>query len=314
LDENDVKNLIVFIKGEMEVISSKYLIAYSKIFTTHQHTHATTEVATEELYFLYAAEADLIVMNAIGITDISINNQPVVSGLLQIIIHGTVIRSNRFKTIYFSEIHKHFVQYVSKELYRISVDNVVYKFEDGSTGIQPFSLVVESGTLMGIIGNSGAGKSTLLGILNGTYKPSAGSVLINEEDIHSNKQLLEQIGFIPQDDLLISELTVFENLYYSARLSIGNMTDDQLRVSINKTLNSLGLYEIRNIKVGDALNKFISGGQRKRLNIALELIREPKILLVDEPTSGLSSNDAGNIMDLLREIADRGSIVMVVIH
>ncbi len=314
LDETDVKNLIALIKGETDNISTKHLITYSKIFTSLHHTHLVAEISPEELFFLYAAEADLIVMKAVGINDISINNQPVVSGLSQIIIHGAVIRSNRFKTIYFSEVHKHFVQHETKEHYRITVDNVLYKFDDGSTGIQPFSLDVESGTLMGIMGNSGAGKSTLLGILNGSYLPASGRVLINGEDIHSNKQLLEQIGFIPQDDLLISELTVFENLYYSARLSIGKLNDDQLRVRINKTLNSLGLYDIRNIKVGDALNKYISGGQRKRLNIALELIREPKILLVDEPTSGLSSNDAENIMDLLREIADKGSIVMVVIH
>ncbi len=314
LNETDVKHMLLFIRDVFDAIASQYLLAYGKHFTSMFHTHEIEQNSNEELYFLFAAEADLLVMKAVGLSDVSINNQPVPDRMSQIIIHGAVIRTARYKTIYFSEIHKYFVGNEIKEQFSIVADEAKYCFEDGTIGLHPFSLKAESGTLTGVIGNSGAGKSTLLGILNGSLKPACGRVLINGKDVHGNDQVLEQIGYIPQDDLLIAELTVFENLYYSARLSLGNLSDDQLRVHINKTLNALGLYEIRNFKVGDALNKYISGGQRKRLNIALELIREPKILLIDEPTSGLSSNDAENIMDLMREIADHGSVVIVVIH
>src|SRR6056297_2995690 len=117
-----------------------------------------------------------------------------------------------------------------------------------------------------------------------------------------------------QDDLLISELTVYQNLYYNAKLCFKDKTEDEIDGLVSKTLTSLGLYERKNLKVGSPLNKTISGGQRKRLNIALELIREPSILFVDEPTSGLSSRDSENVMDLLRELALKGKLIFVVIH
>ena len=119
---------------------------------------------------------------------------------------------------------------------------------------------------------------------------------------------------IPQDDLLIEELTVFQNLYYSAKLCFKDKSEEELEKLVDKTLQSLGLLERKNLRVGSPLNKMISGGQRKRLNIALELIREPSILFVDEPTSGLSSRDSENVMDLLRELTLKGKLIFVVIH
>src|SRR3972149_6379482 len=119
---------------------------------------------------------------------------------------------------------------------------------------------------------------------------------------------------IPQDDLLIEELTVFQNLFYNAKLCFDNLTDFEITERVNAVLSDLGLFEARNLKVGSPLEKTISGGQRKRLNIALELIREPSVLFVDEPTSGLSSRDSENIMDLLKELARKGKLLFVVIH
>nr|HPM18927.1 ABC transporter permease [Bacteroidales bacterium] len=121
-------------------------------------------------------------------------------------------------------------------------------------------------------------------------------------------------GYVSQDDLLIEELTVFENLYYNARLCFGNLSETEIEERVDGVLKSLGLHEIRNMKVGSPLNKKISGGQRKRLNISLELIREPAILFLDEPTSGLSSRDSENILDLLKELSRKGKLLFVVIH
>ncbi|MCK4701392.1 MAG: ABC transporter permease, partial [Bacteroidales bacterium] len=101
---------------------------------------------------------------------------------------------------------------------------------------------------------------------------------------------------------------------YNAKLCFGNYTEEEIIETVNKVLKNLGLFEIRNMKVGSPLNKKISGGQRKRLNIALELIREPSVLFLDEPTSGLSSRDSENILDLLKELALKGKLVFVVIH
>src|ERR1019366_3079257 len=119
---------------------------------------------------------------------------------------------------------------------------------------------------------------------------------------------------VSQDDLLIEELTVFQNLFYNAKLCFGNKSDKEISEMVVDVLTNLGLIAIRDLKVGSPLEKTISGGQRKRLNIALELIREPSVLFVDEPTSGLSSRDSENIMDLLKELTLKGKLVFVVIH
>src|SRR5205085_11082267 len=146
-------------------------------------------------------------------------------------------------------------------------------------------------------------------------KPSSGNIFINGESLFDKKDLYESmIGNIPQDDLLIEELTVYENLYYNTKLCFGNSDDIEIRRRVDNVIDSLGLNEIKNLRVGSILNKTISGGQRKRLNIGLELVREPSILFVDEPTSGLSSRDAENVMDLLKQLALSGKLVFVVIH
>jgi ABC-type multidrug transport system ATPase subunit len=152
-------------------------------------------------------------------------------------------------------------------------------------------------------------------VLNGSSPPTSGQVLINGVDIFAERDRIEgTIGHVSQDDLLIEELSVYQNLYYNAKLCFDNYNEEQIVDAVNRTLENLGLYEIRNIQVGSPLNKKISGGQRKRLNIALELIREPAVLFLDEPTSGLSSRDSENIMDLLKELALKGALVFVVIH
>jgi len=139
--------------------------------------------------------------------------------------------------------------------------------------------------------------------------------LINGVNIHDEGDRVRGlIGYVSQDDLLIEELSVFENLYYNAKLCFGNLTDSEISSKVENVLHSLGLYEIRDMKVGTPLNKKISGGQRKRLNISLELIREPAILFLDEPTSGLSSLDSENILDLLNDLKLKGKLIFVVIH
>ena len=114
--------------------------------------------------------------------------------------------------------------------------------------------------------------------------------------------------------MLMEDLTVFENLYYAACLCFSDLTRKEITSRVIKMLKSLGLYEKRDLKVGSVLKKVISGGQRKRLNIALELIREPSILFLDEPTSGLSSRDSENVMDLLRELTLKSKLIFTVVH
>jgi len=229
---------------------------------------------------------------------------------------GSSIRGYKITPIYYWDVTMQFL----KEEFRGSrvvyeVNNLEYRFKSGTVGIHHMSFKEESGRMVGIMGASGAGKSTLLNVLNGSCDPFDGEVLINGISIHKEKEKIEGlIGFVSQDDLLIEELTVFENLYYNAKLCFDNLTEAEIVTRVDGVLKNLGLYEIRNIQVGSPLNKKISGGQRKRLNISLELIREPAIMFLDEPTSGLSSRDSENIIDLLKELARKGKLLFVVIH
>ncbi|MFT3739592.1 MAG: ATP-binding cassette domain-containing protein [Breznakibacter sp.] len=158
-------------------------------------------------------------------------------------------------------------------------------------------------------------KTTLVNVLCGIDAPSRGNVTINGIDIHKNPRDVEGlIGYVSQDDLLIEDLTVYQNLFYNAKLCFDNFSEAEIKNKVLKLMDSLGLHEIRDMKVGSPLNKNISGGQRKRLNIALELIREPSVLFLDEPTSGLSSRDSENIVDLLKELSAKGKLVFAVIH
>ncbi|MBP1666937.1 MAG: transporter ATP-binding/permease protein, partial [Bacteroidetes bacterium] len=228
---------------------------------------------------------------------------------------GTSIRNHNIKPLYFSDIVSVFKEDLEHTKIVFEADEIAYKFKSGATGLQKMSFREESGRMIGIMGSSGAGKSTMLNILNGSAKPSEGRVMINGIDIYEDRVKAKGlIGHVSQDDLLMEELTVYQNLYYNTKLCFDHYSEEQITQIVQNLLSNLGLFEIKDIQVGTPLNKMISGGQRKRLNIALELIREPAILFLDEPTSGLSSKDSANIMDLLKDLTLKGKLVFVVIH
>ena len=260
-------------------------------------------------------DAETYFIKYLGITTLYLNSQLLKSRKVDIFPTGSTIRGDKIETIYYSDIVGKFLTDDSRPQITFTADHLFYHFRSGRAGLQNVNIAEHGGKLIGLMGASGSGKSTLLNVLNGTEKPSSGRVLINGIDVHQNPEKVRGIiGYIPQDDLLIEDLTVFENLYYAARLCFGYYTKEETITLVEQTLLSLGLTEIRDLKVGAPLHKTISGGQRKRLNIGLELLREPAILFVDEPTSGLSSRDSENIMDLLKELSLRGKMIFVVIH
>ena len=247
--------------------------------------------------------------------DLYLNNHGMSSDDIYILNYGCSIRHPQIKPLYYSDIVNCFYTGEQTTPLLFETQDVEYQFDNGHTGLHSVNFEVFSGNIVGIMGGSGAGKSTLLGVLTGLYQPTKGKVLINNTDIHHQSHAAEGlIGYVSQDDLLMEELTVFQNLYFNAKLCFGHYSDDEIRKKTDDMLLDLGLYDIRNMKVGSPLNKKISGGQRKRLNIALELIRQPTVLFLDEPTSGLSSHDSNNIMDMLKELSLKGKLVFVVIH
>jgi len=251
----------------------------------------------------------------VGSSVIFINNIPLKKGEIRVLPAGSTIRGTTFSPIYYSDIVGGFSKTEDEAKMSFSAIDIEYRFRSGTVGLNKINISEENGTLVGIMGSSGSGKSTLLNVLNGNEKPDKGKVLLNGINIHLEKKRIEGvIGYVPQDDLLIEDLTVYQNLFYAAKLCFSNLSDQNIDELVQKTLMNLGLSETRDLKVGTPLDKTISGGQRKRLNIGLELLREPTVLFIDEPTSGLSSRDSENIIDLLKELSLKGKLIFAVIH
>ncbi len=270
---------------------------------------------TGELAVLHVKSIGIYLIRYYGDAELFLNGQIITPHKIYVLSQGSSIRSSKVQPIYYSDIVFAFSNEFSESKIVFVVNDIEFKFRNGKTGLHKLNFTENSGKLIGIMGGSGAGKSTLLNILNGNNKPSSGQILINGHNLHHDKEKLEGvIGYIPQDDLLIEELTVYQNLFYNSKLCFDDYTDEKINRMVIEMLNDLGLYETKDLKVGTSLDKTISGGQRKRLNIALELIREPSVLFVDEPTSGLSSRDSENIMDLLKELSLKGKLIFVVIH
>lgn len=228
---------------------------------------------------------------------------------------GVNIKGQGIEPIYYSKIYKKFVSRKFPEKVIFEGHDIEYLFKNSDNGVRKMNFRVESGNLVGIMGGSGVGKTTLLNMLHGKIKPTTGNLYINGFDIYDDSGGLKGlIGYVPQDDMLIEELTVWQNLYFNARLCFGDYTEEQLNYTVEKVLRDLDLFEIKDLQVGDILNKKVSGGQRKRLNIGLELMREPVVLFIDEPTSGLSSFDSEKVMNLIKSQALSGKLVFTIIH
>jgi ABC-type multidrug transport system ATPase subunit len=263
---------------------------------------------------IYIKSINIVILKYHGATELYLNGLVIQPETIYLFPQGSTLRLPQ-TTIYYSNIITLFNDEQSGNSFSFSAHIIKHAFPNGTVALNELKIEESSGNLIGIMGASGSGKTTLLTILSGQDKPSEGQILINNMPVDaSNKDLNGVIGYVPQDDLLIEDLTVYQNLYYNARLCFGGLDEKQIHGKIHRTLLSLGLEEIKDIKVGNALNKKISGGQRKRLNIALELLRQPHIIFLDEPTSGLSSRDSENVMDLLKELTYNGKLIFVVIH
>lgn len=295
--------------------SNDFLLIAGKKTADGKVHHIFSEGLSGHVRVLRVSSVNMYFLRYLGEDELFLNGQPVQKNRSYIFTTGASVKSKKISPVYYSDVVSQFMKGSAQSTLEFSVNNVCYKFPGGKTGIHDISFREETGKLIGIMGASGAGKSTLLSILNGTTTPTKGSITINGIDIHREKRKIEGvIGYISQDDLLMEDLTVFQNLFYNAQLCFDGYSKFRITKLVIEMLKSLGLYEIRHMKVGSPLNKKISGGQRKRLNIALELIREPTVLFVDEPTSGLSSRDSENIMDLLKELTLKNKLVFVVIH
>lgn len=173
------------------------------------------------------------------------------------------------------------------------------------------SLCIQPNEFVGLLGPSGAGKSTLMDALNGMRPASGGSVLINNLDLYENIDSFKQsIGHVPQEDIIHRELSIYRTLYYVAKLRLSrDVSRDEIDQIINEVLDVTGLTERKDVAVSQ-----LSGGQRKRVSIAVELITKPSVIFLDEPTSGLDPATEEKIMRLFRQIAESGRTVILTTH
>ncbi len=276
-----------------------------------RHIHVENLFGT--ITVLYIRSINTFIFKYVGPLHLYLEGNQIINHKVYLLRAGSIIKSNTTQPIYESEISKAFLLDSKKVNLVLHGENVSYTFKNSNNGIKPMNFYEESGQLIGIMGGSGTGKSTLLNLLNGKLSPHTGKIEINgfnlERCVNSGA-----IGYVPQDDLLFEELTVYQNLYYNAKLCFSDFSKERLDKEVFKVLEDLQIDDISDLKVGSPLDKSISGGQRKRLNIALELLREPAVLYVDEPTSGLSSMDSEIVMNLLKEQARKGKLVIVIIH
>ncbi len=276
--------------------------------------HFNTDI-DGNIIFLKVNSVDMYFTKYVGKDQIMLNGFIMQRNRVYLFSHGSTVKTPLGAALYYSDLIALFNEELQTAKLSFNAHIEEFRFPNGALGLRDVKISEGPGQLIGIMGASGAGKTTLMNVLAGIEQPTIGSVKINGFDINTEKEKIHGvIGYVSQDDLLIEELTVYENLYYNAKLCFANLSEEDLNKRVLGVLESLGLDQRKDLKVGSVLDKTISGGQRKRLNIALELIREPAVMFVDEPTSGLSSRDSENVIDLLKELSLKGKLIFVVIH
>src|SRR5213082_2043036 len=196
----------------------------------------------------------------------------------------------------------------------LEVNEVTHRFSKGQIGLDGISFSVTRGELVCVMGASGSGKSTLLRVLAGQLQPTSGDVFLNGQSLYQNVDTLKQyISYMPQQDAFDEHLTIGENLLFAAAIRAPHLSRRDRSRRLEAKLVELGLGERRDAVVGSPERKLLSGGERKRLNIGLDMIGMSDVYLFDEPTSGLSSKDSEHVMEIIRSMA-HNKIVIVTIH
>jgi ABC-type multidrug transport system ATPase subunit len=196
----------------------------------------------------------------------------------------------------------------------LEVSEVTHRFGSGDTGLEGISFALTRGELVCVMGASGCGKSTLLRVLAGQLQPTSGEIFLNGRSLYSNlDDLKKYVSYIPQEDAFDEHLTIGENLQFAAAIRSPHLSRRDRMRRLEAKLIELGLGERRDAVVGAAIKKTLSGGERKRLNIGLDMIGMSDVYLFDEPTSGLSSKDSEHVIEIIRSMA-HNKIIIVTIH
>src|SRR6478735_7407533 len=261
LEDIDLIKEYVLGRNAREFNSTNILVIDSVKEVTAKHKHIFREKLNWFIAILYIKSTDIYFFKYIGHSDVFLNGVPQKPGNINVLGTGSTMRWEDSDPVYYGDVLRQFKKMGDGTRTSFEAKNISYQFKNGKLGLRDVNVLEESGKLIALMGASGAGKSTLLHVLNGTEKPSQGQVLINGIDIHKTPEKIEGIiGFVPQDDLLIEDLTVYQNLYFAAKLCFSQLSEKQINDLVITTLNDLGLTQTKDLKVGSPLQKTISGG------------------------------------------------------
>ncbi len=321
LNTNDIYNLFDNKKSQTTIIDSdtttigrdpNSTLYINNINVSWNHAKITYENSS---YYIY----DLNSTNGSFVNGVKVNNKKEIfrNDKITLGVYSFIFQDDKNSNLSLLN--------VNQNGFTINAKDISFKVNIGTPNekelIKNINLTVYPGEIVGLMGLSGAGKTTLLKTLSGYTKPTEGAVFVNGLDLYKNfDRIKNSIGYVPQEDIIHPELTVYEALFYSLKLRTKEkLSINEINERIDSILDELGFIisgddDIRNVKIGSPEEKGTSGGQRKRINIAMELLADPEIIFLDEPTSGLSSVDATMVMDKLKELADKGKTIILTIH
>jgi ABC-type multidrug transport system ATPase subunit len=254
----------------------------------------------------------------VGRVEVLQSNRPILVGGLPVrnsasLADGDIIRIDQGQ-----ELRCDFTDRIIEEqrniIRQLEVHDLGLSFKPNETALDGVTFSINRGEMVCVMGASGSGKSTLLRVLAGQLRPSRGSVLLNGLSLYDHTETLKgYVSYVPQDDAFDEHLTIEENLEFAAAIRAPHLSRrDRIR-RVEGKLVELGLSERRDSVVGSAVRKILSGGERKRLNIGLDMIGSADVYLFDEPTSGLSSKDSEHVVEIIRGMS-HNKIVLVTIH
>jgi ABC transport system ATP-binding/permease protein len=267
-----------------------------------------------KLLVMFLKPIQSFLVRCIGDDRVEVDGSRLSKCKFKIIGAGSFVEFNSIPILSFSDIKQRYIRQKAKRSISLTVNNLQVKDSRSASGIHSLTVEEHSGSLVGILGKEGSGKTTLLKLLAGYIMPDAGQIEINGYELKKNRYLLKDIiGYVPEEDLLFEELSVYDNLLMNARLYYSGLTGRQIGEKVDNLLKSLWMNDIRDKIVGNVLNKNIQPGQRRILNIALEILREPQILLVDNALSGLSMSDTAKVVKVLHNYTLEGNLVITTI-
>jgi ABC-type multidrug transport system ATPase subunit len=263
------------------------------------------------LLVMYLKPVQSFVLRCVDNDGITVDGAKLNECRFKIVEAGSTINLNGRTILTYSDIKQRYVLQNTRRIISLSVNQIQFRSGRTGKGIETLSVREQTGSLVGIVGKEGAGKTTLLKLLAGYLVPDKGNIEINGYDLQKNRYLLKDIiGYVPEEDLLFEELSVYDNLLLNARLYYSSLSPHEIRQKVDHLLTILDLYQIKGLVVGNVPDKNIQPGQRRILNIALELLRDPQLLLVDNALSGLSMADSSKVIKILHNYTLEGNLVI----